>query len=231
MFRAPFCPVSHAAHPRPQACERTRTATLLLAAIVVFGLIGVTGPAAATEAAEELPAPTGRFQTVAAETMDGEAFSFPADLQGNPLILGVAMSTSRANGEYQQGVLLDWQAWLEAEPPLPPGAAIYHFPVIESPPRFIRGAIRRAMRRTFADRVPNDRAAMLFVDDSAAFAAAAGLTLDDEPTLVLADAAGQPRWLFKGGPDDANTAALRRALEVFATVHRGQEAPGADATD
>ncbi|MCC5861704.1 MAG: hypothetical protein JJT93_07330 [Gammaproteobacteria bacterium] len=201
---------------RQMPCRAGTAVALLLGVTLAFGATTMAEPG------DDLPAPTGRFQSVTADTMDGAAFSFPEDLQGNPLVIGVAMSTSRANGEYQQGVLLEWQAWLDAEGVLPPGAAVYHFPVIESPPRFIRGAIRRAMRRTFADRVPDDRAAMLFVDDSAAFAAAAGLTLDDEPTLVLAAADGRPRWLFKGGPDEANTAALRRALEVLAGAGTGE---------
>lgn len=194
---------------RPSAGRKTRTIGLLL----TLGLAGaVAGATAETPTDTAVPAPLGQFLSVSAETMDGERFEFPTDLQGAPLLLGIAISTSRANGEEQQGVLLEWQAWLESSGTLPAGAAIYHFPVIESPPRFIRGAIRRAMRRTFADRVPDDRAAMLFVDDSAAFATAAGLTIDEAPTLVLADARARPLWLFKGGPDEANTTALLQAL-------------------
>lgn len=194
--------------------------TALLLTIGLFAAAGAPDSRADTD----VPTPTGRFLTVAAETMDGAAFSFPGDLRGAPLLLGIAISTSRANGEYQQGVLLEWQAWLDAADALPEAAAIYHFPVIESPPRFIRGAIRRAMRRTFADKVPEDRAAMLFVDDPAAFAAAAGLTIDEEPTLVLADGDARPLWLLKGGPDPGNTAALLRALQALAAAAETDDA-------
>lgn len=156
------------------------------------------------------------FMEVASESMDGEAFVFPQDLRSEPYaIVGLAIGTGRANGEAQQAQLLEWQRWLDEAALLPPGVRVYHVPVIESPPRFIRGTIRRATRRTFEGLVPLDQAVLLFVDSSPAFAAAAGIEIDGEPTLVVIDRERRPLAQIKGGPSEENTTALRAALAAL----------------
>ncbi len=162
--------------------------------------------------------PAGSFQRVEAQAMSGDAFVFPDDMRGEPLvIIGLAISTSQANGEIQQNLLLDWQTWLDERAILTESLRAYHFPVIENPPRFIRGVIRRAVRRLFDGRVPLSQAAVLYVGDSAAFAASAGIEIDEEPTLVIADARRQPLVLIKGGPTDENTARFLAALAALGT--------------
>ena len=167
--------------------------------------------------ASSTAAPTGSFQRVEAQAMSGDAFVFPDDMRGEPLILiGLAISTSQANGEVQQNMLLDWQRWLDEEEPLAERLRVYHFPVIENPPRFIRGVIRRAVRKLFDGQVPLSQAAVLYVSDSSAFAASAGIEIDENPTLVIADAAHRPLVLIKGGPSDENTTRLLEALASLA---------------
>ncbi len=172
------------------------------------------------------PAPTqseGSFQRVEAQAMSGDAFVFPDDMHGDPLIIiGLAISTSQANGEVQQNLLLDWQAWLDASDSLPAGIRVYHFPVIENPPRFIRGVIRRAVRRLFDGKVPLSQAAVLYVSDSAAFAESAGIVIDEDPTLVIADAQHRPLALIKGGPSEENIALFTAAVAELGTA----QAPG-----
>lgn len=171
--------------------------------------------------------PTGSFERVDTTAMSGEAFVFPDDMRGEPfIIIGLAISTSQANGEIQQNLLLDWQTWLDEQDILSDNLRAYHFPVIENPPRFIRGVIRRAVRRLFDGRVALSQAAVLYVGDSAAFAASAGIELDEDPTLVIADARHRPLVLIKGGPSDENTARFLTALAQLGTEHAHGERTG-----
>jgi hypothetical protein len=196
--------------PYMQAITSIFARVVLLAAV-----LGLTASAAA-ETPEVTPgniAGQAGFLSVEAQSMAGDTFVFPDDMRGEPLIIiGLAISTSQANGEFQQNLLLDWHRWLTTQAALPEGVRIYHFPVLENPPRFIRGVIRRAMRKLFDGTVPLSQAAVLYVPDSAAFAAAAGIEMDDKPTLVIADAQRRPLRQFKGGPDEANIAAFRAAM-------------------
>jgi len=198
--------------PYMQAITSIFARVVLLAAV-----LGLT-VAAAAETPEVAPGntaglPQAGFLSVEAQSMAGDTFVFPDDMRGEPLIIiGLAISTSQANGEFQQNLLLDWHRWLTTQAALPEGVRIYHFPVLENPPRFIRGVIRRAMRKLFDGTVPLSQAAVLYVPDSAAFAAAAGIEVDDNPTLVIADAQHRPLRQFKGGPDEANIAAFRAAM-------------------
>jgi hypothetical protein len=195
-----------------QAMSWIFTRVVVLAAMLGLAL------AAAAETPQVTPAgaaalPQAGFLSVEAQSMAGDTFAFPDDMRGEPLIIiGLAISTSQANGEFQQNLLLDWHRWLTTQAELPEGVRIYHFPVLENPPRFIRGVIRRAMRKLFDGTVPLSQAAVLYVQDSAAFAAAAGIEVDDNPTLVIADAQRRPLRWFKGGPDQENTAAFRAAM-------------------
>ena len=179
----------------------------LVAFVTTLWMFGLPASVAAEEP---------RFMEVESESMAGEPFVFPRDLRGEPLIvIGLAIGTGRANGEAQQAALLEWQRWLDEAAVLPDGVRVYHVPVIESPPRFIRGTIRRATRRTFEGLVPLDQAVLLFVDSSPDFAAAAGIEIDGEPTLVIADRDHRPLRQIKGGPTAENTAALLAALAAL----------------
>ena len=65
-------------------------------------------------------------------------------------------------------------------------------------PFFIKGIVKRAMAKEYADKVPLDQAGVLFVDDLDKFAAAAGLIIDDRPTIVITTADARQLQTFKG---------------------------------
>lgn len=157
----------------------------------VMALIAITVSAPVTGAAG--------FERVKTKTFDKKSFVFPDDIRGNKLnILFLAMSADQDNGMYQQEALLEWHAALEARGVFSDDVVPYHFPVLSGPPFFVRGMIRSGMRDSYEGKVPLDRAAVLFVDDLDAFAAAAELVLDGRPTIVITSADALPLRSFKG---------------------------------
>ena len=181
--------------------------------LALFLLLGgwlLPPPAAADEAG-------AAFQTVKAKTFSKEKFVFPAGLKGARVnVLFLAMSDERENGQYQQEALLAWQAALDERDVLSDDVVAYHSPVLESPPFFVKGIIRSAMRDAYEGKVSLDNAAILFVDDLERFAASAQLALDSRPTVVIATDDGRPLRAFKGevstqGVDDVVAAILAAA--------------------
>jgi hypothetical protein len=158
-----------------------------------------------------------QFQSVKAKTFDKEKFQFPDDLKGDPVnILFLAMSNEREGGEKQQQVLLAWNAALEEAGAFSNSALPYHFIVMESPPFFVKGMITGAMRDVYEEgNVPLDQSAVFFVDDLGAFAAGAGVPLDEQPTLVLTSADGKPLAQFKGEVSDAGVAEVMSAIRQY----------------
>lgn len=159
----------------------------------------------------------GTFQQVKAKTFDKEKFVFPQDLRGTQLnILFLAMSSDRDNGQYQQGALLAWHAALDERGVFSDEVLPYHFPVLESPPWFVKGIIVGAMRDAYEGKVPPDQSGVLYVDDLAAFAAEAQLALDQKPTIVIASAAGPtraaPLQVFKGEVSPEGVDAVAAAI-------------------
>ena len=179
--------------------------------IVIVGLIllgGFIGVVAADE--------SGKFQEVKMKTFDKEKFVFPRDLRGPKLnILFLAMSADQDNGQYQQEALLAWHAQLAQQGVLTDEVLPYHFPVLESPPWFVKGIIVGAMRDAYEGNVPLDQAGVLYVDDLEAFAAAAQLALDGQPTVVLADTDAKPLRAFKGEVTPAAISEIRAAVAAF----------------
>jgi len=139
------------------------------------------------------------FPRVKAKTFDKEKFVFPDDLRGTRLnVLFLAMTKDQDIGEYLQKALIDWQVALEQRDAFSDGVLAWHFPVLSGPPFFVKGIIRRAMRDEYEGRVSLDQAGVLFVDDLDEFAAAAGLIVDDRPTIVIATADARQLQTFKG---------------------------------
>lgn len=148
---------------------------------------------------------------VKTETFDDSRFVFPTDLAGTRQnLLFLAMAENRENGEAQQNVLLDWHQAIADS--LPADTLAYHFPVMESPPFFVKGLIRNAMRKSYKDKVPLSQVAVLFIDDLAAFAKSAGLQADGQATVVLLNADGSTALVLKGEVDEAKLTTLRKAL-------------------
>ena len=158
----------------------------------------------------------GSFPTVETKTFDKERFVFPSDLRGTRLnVLFLAMSNDQDKGEYLQQALIDWQAALEARGALGDGVMAWHFPVLSGPPFFVKGLITRGMRKAYDGKVPLDQAGVLFVDDLDAFAAAAGLVVDNRPTIVITTADAQQLQVFKGDATRESADAVVRAIAGF----------------
>ncbi len=179
-------------------------AQLLLVACLVVGLL-VTAVAAGD-----------RLLTVEAKTFDDEAFVFPVDLRGARLnVLFLSMTNDMEKGEYLQQAMLDWQVALDARGALGDGIMGWHFPVLSGPPFFVRGMITRGMRKFYDGKVPLDQAGVLFVDDLDAFAAAAGLVVDDQPTVVITTADARLLGTFKGDVTPESADAVAHAITGY----------------
>lgn len=166
-----------------------RKFTLFFAVFTIW--LGVSFPATALE--------LGEFERVKTKTFDKQKFIFPDDVRGERLnILFLAMSADKENGPIQQDALLEWHTALADLGVFSADVVPYHFPVLTGPPFFVKGVIRRAMRDSYAGKVPLDQAGVLFVDDLDAFAAAAKLTLDGRATIVITSADALPLKAFRG---------------------------------
>jgi hypothetical protein len=157
----------------------------------------------------------GSFPTVKLKTFDGKKFVFPSDMRGSELnIVFLGMGNNRESGELQQGQLLDWQAALDAEEVFSGRVMPYHFSAMSSPPFFVKGMISGAMSKSYEGRFPMNQAGILYLKDLEDFAADVGLPLDDQPTIVIADASGKPLQLYKGLLSDAGLESLVAAIRI-----------------
>jgi hypothetical protein len=187
-----------------------------LALSVIVGLVALS-PVAQT-VAEGNPA----FLTVETKTFDKEKFAFPDDFAAPKLnIVFLGMSADQDNGQYQQEVLLAWHAALEEQGAFDADTMAYHFPVMESPPFFVKGIIRKAMAESYEGKVPLNQAGVLYVKDLEDFAAAAGLTLDEQATIVLVTSDGQLHEVFKGEVSPEGVAAIRSAQAAYTAGANG----------
>lgn len=144
--------------------------------------------------------PLGQLETVKAKTFGNEKFTFPKDLTGgSKYLLFLAMGANRDNGEVQMNQLLDWQKAIDEKGGLPIGIVAYHFPVMESPPFFVKSLISGAIAANYEGIVPSDKSGVLFVYKLSTFASKAGLTLDTEPTIIVVDSNGKVFSELKGG--------------------------------
>ncbi|WP_101759085.1 hypothetical protein [Oceanicoccus sp. KOV_DT_Chl] len=139
------------------------------------------------------------FPSIKSKTFDDEKFLFPDDIQGKPLsLLFLAMSSDRENGTLQQQQLIAWHKELVAANVLDNTISAYHFPVMKSPPFFVKGIISNAMADVYEGTVSTDHSGVLFVDDLQSFADSASLPLNELPTVVLLDAEGNIAATIKG---------------------------------
>ena len=181
------------------------------ALLTIFTAVWVIGaPAdAGTELSEE-----AAFASVKAKTLDKEKFVFPDDIRGAQLnILFLAMGGDREDGTYQQDALLAWQAALEERGVFSDDVMAYHFPVMEGVPFFVKGIIVGAIRDSYEGKVPLDQAGVLFIKDLEAFAEAAGLVVDGQPTIVIATSEAKPLQSFKGAVSPEGVDEIVAAIE------------------
>ena len=176
--------------------------------VLLLASVCLAGPVSAD-------APSGTFLAVKAKTFSKDKFTFPASLKGARLnVLFLAMSEDRDNGQYQQEALLAWHAALESAGAFADDILAYHFPVLESPPFFVKGIIASAMRDSYKGKVPLEQAGVLYVDDLEAFAAAAELKLDARPTIVITAADGRPLHSVKGEVSPEGVQSLIAAIQA-----------------
>lgn len=137
------------------------------------------------------PLSSATFEKVKAKTSAKDKIEFPTDaLSSQSTIFALVLSDSREGGEVQQQHLLTWHTSLINHPSFPKNITIYHFPVIEDPPGFVKGFIRKGLGETYEGFVADDKVAVLFVDDAKAFATAAGLPYNNNATVVVVDNKG-----------------------------------------
>jgi hypothetical protein len=158
---------------------------------------------------------SGTFQQVETETLDGEDFMFPDDFKGEALnIVMLAMSNEEENGTWQGDVLVEWYAALAEQQVLSDSVLGYHFSVMKVP-FFIKGVIRRGMAKSYKDKVPLNQAGPIFIKDLDGFAAAPGIELDSQPTLVLVAPDGKLLEAFKGEATPENVNAVASAVAAY----------------
>ena len=160
---------------------------------LLFALSATSGAALAEEVG------TGAFQQVQARTLDDEKFTFPDDMRGSRLnVLFLDMGTNRKSEETQELALIDWHVALEKRGIFSEAVMAYHFPVVAGAPFFVKGAIVGNMKTSYEGKVPFGQVSILFVKDLAAFAEAAGLVVDEQPTIVITTSDAKPLQTFKG---------------------------------
>lgn len=155
----------------------------------------------------------GSFQRVEMETLDGEDFVFPDDFSGASLnIVLLAISEEQDNGQWQGDRLLEWYAALDDAGVLSADVKAYHFSVMKVP-WFVKGLIRGGLADDYAGKVPADQAGALFVKNIEKFAAAPGVALDGQPTIILVAANGAFLETFKGEVSEAGVGQVVQAVE------------------
>lgn len=183
--------------PLAQLPEQLRLIVILLAGVVALPAIA--------------------FEQVEAETFGKRDFVFPQDIgNAGPDLLFLSMATDQDNGEYQNKVLLDWHKALQSRGVIPDRAMPWHFPIMESPPFFVKGLIKRGIAKSFSGLLPEHQGAVLFIDDLDTFATAANIPADGQATIVVY-ADGMVQEVFKGELTEQGVSEIIAALDRLDT--------------
>ncbi|MGK0498947.1 MAG: hypothetical protein ACJAYG_000578 [Oceanicoccus sp.] len=159
---------------------------------------------------------SGELETLKTKNFDGDKFMFPADIEAQPLaLLFLAMSSEQDNGQWQQLQLIEWHKQLEAAQVINNEVSAYHFPVMESPPFFVKGIIRNAMAKAYEGTANMSQSGVLYVDDLVKFARSAELILNDQPTLLLLSSDGKILQEFKGTVSDEGIAEIQASIATI----------------
>lgn len=127
----------------------------------------------------------GAFEQIEAENFAKQDFVFPDDISGAEMhLLFLGIAKDQDNGTWQGEELIRWHRALLDADALPESVRAWHFPVMESPPFFVKGVIRRAIAKSYVDLVPSEQGAVLYVKDLQRFAELAGLPADGQPTVL-----------------------------------------------
>jgi len=153
------------------------------------------------------------FESVETKDATGETIEFPEDLTGTaPVILAFILGDSRESGEAQIETMLAWQQSLSSDSAIPAATRIYHMPIIEGLPFFLKGIVRDGMKDSYRGAVPDSNIAVLFLKDMKSFIEEAGIPFSYEPTLVILESNGNVLTYVKGAPDERNLSKIREAF-------------------
>ena len=161
-----------------------------------------------------LTAPASAFQQVETKNFAKEDFAFPEDIRGEGthlVFLGIAKDQD--NGTWQGEELIRWHRALLDAGALPDGVLAWHFAVMESPPFFVKGLIRNAIGETYEGLIPPEQGAVLYIKDLQAFADAADLPLDGQPTIVAYSPDTGVTGTWRGEVSEEGLAAIAAQLQ------------------
>ncbi len=149
------------------------------------------------------------------ETKDsaGTSAIFPIDLIGqNSRIFAFILGESREKGEAQFDTMIQWHQALKVIPNFDPSEDIFHIPVIEGLPFFLKGIVRNGMADGYQGIVDGEHIAVLFVRDSEDLFSETGIPFTWEPTLVVVDRKGTVTGYVKGKVSEAGIEKIRSLL-------------------
>ncbi|MDY0289939.1 MAG: hypothetical protein RBR15_14020 [Sphaerochaeta sp.] len=156
------------------------------------------------------------FDEEKTKTADGENFLFPADaLRTGPAVFALTMGKDRDNGEVQQMQVIGWQEHFDNNPTLLGTIPVYHFSVLSGVPFFVKGTIRGALHKFYADKTDPSRVAVLFVSKTDKFAQQAGFPADESGTIVVVASDGSVAGYVKGEVTSAKVAQLQKVLATL----------------
>lgn len=173
---------------------RKRSCTIFLLVVLLASVSGASFPVHETR------------------TIGGTKFEFPTDaLADGPVLFGLAMGTSRENGEVHQQELLQWQAFLNASGSALRDRPFYHFPIIDAP-GFIQGVIRRGIADSYEGTVGADQAAVIFVKNAKKFAEESAIPIDDRASVAVVLPSGRIAGYVKGLPSSESLRELESLI-------------------
>lgn len=156
------------------------------------------------------------FEEEKSKTADGENFLFPVDaLKTGPALFALTMGKDRENGEVQQMHVIGWQEHFDKNPTLLGTIPVYHFPVLSGVPFFVKGTIRNALYKFYADKADPSRVGVLFVSKTEKFAELAGFPADDSGTIVVVASDGSVAGYVKGEVTSEKVAHLKKVLATL----------------
>ncbi len=155
------------------------------------------------------------FEQVEAKSFAGDNFVFPDDVRGSAVhvvFLGIALDQD--NGTAQGDALIAWHKALNDAGAMHADVLPWHFPVIENPPFFVKGLIRRGIAKTYVGLLPPEQGAVLFVKNIQRFADVAGVEFDGRPTVILYTEDRQVLAVYRGEVNDADVAEISLQLAL-----------------
>ncbi len=146
------------------------------------------------------------FQEIEVKNNAGTSLLFPTDMtsQNGPTLFAFILGENREKGTAQVQEMNSWQQALTTYPQAPENLVIYHIPVIEGLPFFLRGIVRNGMRDEYQETIGDEHIAVLFVKSMQSVFEGTGIPFTYEPTLVAVDSSHRIQGYIKGLPTEEN---------------------------